>query len=1007
MAGKSLDEIWRQMQAQRQAEIARQQSQERALNEQRERARQEYLSRMRMYEKIGTSIPSSAASAGSGGRRNIPNVSVSTSNQASLYWIWDSGILYYFIFNFGTNFLSDIKQVTIGYVNEYPVTEGGFLLKSNDDDNLKVDLLFIDLNGNIIWQDKTDNQSDFDIENFSRYVGVYYLKSNNWKIVLFDSNSNIKEFSFGENRIEGGGYSYNDIWSGGLVVVEEIGTIRRYYIINFNEGTKVQFYEVDNDLGDYLNVYQYSYSNKILTRKNGTIWEVFSHTGDKIAEFDPISQFETSNWYDNSFTFLDDNGSFLIIGNINDSNNKTITFFSGSENNFSHKLVDSSVYGNYVYDIYNQKDYDSTTNWNAGGSAILLFYDSSTNSGDLTYYSQVGLSPSSPEAIILPIWSSDSELRDFYTLPSTMGINDNLDDSDISFSRSSNHICLLIGIESEENYSILRFNREGDSTTLIQTDINKSSELDDDDQINGKTILQFERGFTASDIYAESWGWGDLSDVEDRFYYSFAQANNNEISSYVEGQEFIMKDVTNGRYWGIKFTDWGDYWGDGSFAYTRQLISDGTFSGEPILFTFSNFEQVESDIISEGVLELRRGLDGSIYNSAKEGESNGYNPSGTLWNSLWVYNLNTYYEYKWFVSPLDISPTNSTDFNMIFNAVPDGTGIEYNTDIDWTNFYDKPYYLPDEGFAWQVDCLLRVDIPGTYSFRITSYDGNQLSINGNVVAEFYGNRTIGDYDTSSPIDLSSGLHTLRYRMQNQLRYGDFGSGASVQWQGPGDGTFSVIPSQNLLINNPIVEYDHYIIRNDGEVIGSVSTGNQYNNDYEGSTYILEDQIFNNSWISNNEESLKWLLLDKYYEECEDVNNIITENGIRKGIFLLQSGFDYMIVTEDSHIATFSVPFTGYLNKIETDDVFHKGAFVLSYDDSSKWLRFYNINGNLIETIESDFDGFDYSLYGDRCFVQWSEGGTRRFAFFNGDIVTQFDSGRSDWNYSINDYNWWD
>ena len=42
----------------------------------------------------------------------------------------------------------------------------------------------------------------------------------------------------------------------------------------------------------------------------------------------------------------------------------------------------------------------------------------------------------------------------------------------------------------DDNYSILRFNREGDEITPIPTGVNKLRVLDDDDQINGKTIIK-------------------------------------------------------------------------------------------------------------------------------------------------------------------------------------------------------------------------------------------------------------------------------------------------------------------------------------------------------------------------------------------------------------------------------------------------------------------------------------------------------------------------------------
>jgi len=58
---KSIDDILRQQAAQRQERIQAQQAQERVVNEQRERARQEYLQRMRLNERVFN--PSAAASS--------------------------------------------------------------------------------------------------------------------------------------------------------------------------------------------------------------------------------------------------------------------------------------------------------------------------------------------------------------------------------------------------------------------------------------------------------------------------------------------------------------------------------------------------------------------------------------------------------------------------------------------------------------------------------------------------------------------------------------------------------------------------------------------------------------------------------------------------------------------------------------------------------------------------------------------------------------------------------
>jgi hypothetical protein len=404
-------------------------------------------------------------------------------------------------------------------------------------------------------------------------------------------------------------------------------------------------------------------------------------------------------------------------------------------------------------------------------------------------------------------------------------------------------------------------------------------------------------------------------------------------------------------------------------------------------------------------LEIRRGPNGPIYNSVKEGESNSRNPAGTLWNSQWAYNPSTAYNYQWWGTD-GSNPTSSTSFNALFSGAPTASGRTNGVAIDWADGSGKPGYLPAESFAWQVDCLLKVEVAGSYLFNTMSDDGNQLTIDGSVVTEFYGARGMSNSETSSPIELSVGFHSFRYRLQQ----GSGVSGASVKWQGPEDGTFSVIPSSNLVLNDPIDEYDHYIVSTEGLIIGSVSTGDDYNNEYQGKTYILEDRVFNKVWVSNTENSGNWTLLDRYYEEFDSVNDIVSADSIRKGIFAIQNGFNYRVVTEESVGDNIVVPSpASYANKIISDDVFHKGFWVRTDDETYQWLRFYNMDGVLIDSIqtEGDFNNFSSRQYGDRCVLNWEKDGTERVAIFNGESVIQLDTGYPSMYIVINDYIWWD
>jgi hypothetical protein len=619
-------------------------------------------------------------------------------------------------------------------------------------------------------------------------------------------------------------------------------------------------------------------------------------------------------------------------------------------------------------------------------------------------------------------------LRDFYELSMDKGIvanNDNdsnqhLDDSNIAITRNADYISLLMDDDIStpiQNYSILRFNREGDSNTIIPTNIPKNVELYDDDQINGKTILQFRSvigGLTASPHSLHgvahldgTWGWNDLSDLDERFFYSFNRANNNDIAyltNYMPHQEFVMKDIVNDQYWGIKFTEWENAPG-GGFAYTRQLITGGTFSGDIISFTHSSWES-EPDVIVAGVLEIKRSFDGLIYNSAVEGQSNGQNPIGTLWNSEYVHKNFSFYNYRWWSLDPDISnPTSSVAFNNLFEN-ESISGFEYGEVIDWTSDSGKPSYLPEEDFAWEVECLLKVEVEGNYLFNTRSDDSNQLTIAGNIVTEFYGGRGfLSGGETSSNVFLTVGTHNFRYRMQQ----GSGGSGASVRWKVPGDVNFSVIPSSNLVADEPIYEYDHYIVNTEGQVVDKVTT-DEYANYYERATYILEDEVFGKTWVSNNQNDKEFQLLTEYYGVYESCFNTSEESGLKlNGNYIISDGFKNRIVTDNSIGDEFITPSPGLvINKVGVREIFNNGACVIVSDESNTIFYLYNISGELVgqKSISEPFFKFDTNERGNRFSIRYLIDGIINVVLFNGTTIREFETNLGEINISINDYVWW-
>jgi hypothetical protein len=160
--------------------------------------------------------------------------------------------------------------------------------------------------------------------------------------------------------------------------------------------------------------------------------------------------------------------------------------------------------------------------------------------------------------------------------------------------------------------------------------------------------------------------------------------------------------------------------------------------------------------------------------------------------------------YRWFNTD-GTNPTTKAEFDSFFSQSPAGTGIHTDGIIDWVNLSLKPSYITaDISFAWEVSGILIIDEPGDYVFNIRSDDGNQLEINGSVVASFYGGRGVPNPgDISSTIFMSQGYHSFRYRMQQ----GAGGAGAQVGWQKPGSQSFEVIPKNNFahFLNSSVID----------------------------------------------------------------------------------------------------------------------------------------------------------------------------------------------------------
>jgi hypothetical protein len=127
-----------------------------------------------------------------------------------------------------------------------------------------------------------------------------------------------------------------------------------------------------------------------------------------------------------------------------------------------------------------------------------------------------------------------------------------------------------------------------------------------------------------------NYGWSNLGNLSSRTYDTWYTAVDGGPPSSV-GEELVMHDTINDKYYLIKFTQWTPGGNGGGFAYDRYEI----FSS--VDFTRPANSPTTTDIIVSGSLVIKRDdtTDG-IYNSVLETQydDNAYmSPLGTEWNS--------------------------------------------------------------------------------------------------------------------------------------------------------------------------------------------------------------------------------------------------------------------------------------------------------------------------------------------------------------------------------------
>jgi hypothetical protein len=182
--------------------------------------------------------------------------------------------------------------------------------------------------------------------------------------------------------------------------------------------------------------------------------------------------------------------------------------------------------------------------------------------------------------------------------------------------------------------------------------------------------------FDGNTIVEKLFGWDNLSNVADRNYSDWQNSLDNQIGNNIIDRELVMRIISTGQYFKIKFTQWTQGGSGGGFSYERtEIDSSGNPIGSMVTFTKTDGGD-EVDIIVEDVVEITRGSQNGIYNVVTEG---GYvrnvSPNDTEWNSNFTARNNSFQFNDNFIrNGFESNNINGTfSYNMIGNMFYDNT----------------------------------------------------------------------------------------------------------------------------------------------------------------------------------------------------------------------------------------------------------------------------------------------------------------------------------------------
>ena len=345
MSGKSLDDVWKQMQARAAAEQQARIEQERAIYEQRERARQEYLNRFKMYERAYTPTAASSAAAG-GGRptqqqQNNDFIEVIAQSFLITWADVDTDTWKIVVYNFDTGELSDTIDTGLIYdsgnqwgtwTDWYNVHNKGFThIYRNTVDN-KFKIFFINADGTLVAEKNLDTQRDFQ---YTENAGIFLGRLDSVSTCYHYDGSNVRTHQFEEDitLVEVDDATGEDVTMDGSIIIESPNN-ETYYIARPN--------------GDLVDVSQYlgsvgtgniltDYNMNFVTKFNSDLsaFKIISQEGTLKNEFDltPYS----INSFINIYSY-GDNCAYIELGY---TDGKLFLSYDGDSNQFVYMTASS------------------------------------------------------------------------------------------------------------------------------------------------------------------------------------------------------------------------------------------------------------------------------------------------------------------------------------------------------------------------------------------------------------------------------------------------------------------------------------------------------------------------------------------------------------------------------------------------------------------------------------------------------------------------------------------